>query len=294
MQRLLTALRPGGAPALQRLKLFGCALHEAALAQCSALEPVTHLGLLRCEAAAGSDWEAVMAAVLREAPQLSSLRVDESFDGRLPSCLMARTGLRLLSLNENGLETLPAGPYLASLQRLSFWEWECVTLPPALTTATALTCLELKQDECRTTPPVSADSLAAVVPQLPPLPRLQLVHCGLEALPIESLAGLSAVRWLDLSANDLRSLPDALSQATSLRRLNLGWNKQLAPSAQQLGALLSRLTLLEDLRLPWVGLEELSENFPTGKRCGACLHNVSAGPVAEGSAGMVSLCNQQE
>lgn len=286
MQRLLAALRPGGMPAVERLELYSCALDEPALAHCSALAAVTHLGLQHCEAAAGSDWEAVMAA-LRQATLLASLYVWGSLDGELPECLAAHTSLHTLTLFQNDLMTLPPGPYLGSLQRLSLWVEGWSVLPPALTAATALTCLELRQEEQRTGPPLTADSVAVVIPKLQALQRLQLAFCGLKALPIEGWAGLSALQWLDLSANDLTSLPAALSQATSLRRLNLGWNNHLAPSAQQLGALLSRLPLLEELSLDEVGLEELPENLPTGKRCTACLHNVSAGPVADGSAGIV-------
>lgn len=174
---------------------------------------------------------------------------------------MANTGLRHLTLCENALEVLPAGPYLANLERLMPWIEALPQLPSALTAATGLTCLEVRDS----TAALSSAGMAAVLSRLPRLRRLQLVFCGLDALPPAGWHGIAALQYLHLGVNQLTSLPAALHQATSLLQLNLSGNMQLAPTAEQLGALLSRLPLLEGLDLTGLGLMELPSHMPPGK-----------------------------
>ena len=187
---LLSALTPGGVPALQRLSLFGCCFSPAVLVRCSALAAVTELHLDCCDAEDG-DWEAICQALLRQAPLLSSLLIEEhTLSGELPLALVAHTGLRSLALIDNYLKTLPAGPYLASLQQLSFDDESLLQpeLPPALAAATALTSLEVPRnlwpDDSR---PLSTDGMAAVLSQLPQLGCLKLA-LRLECSAIARLA----------------------------------------------------------------------------------------------------------
>ena len=262
---LLSALRPGGAPAVQELHLFRCAVWPAGLANCTALASVTHLWLADFDPAA-VDWDVMLPVLLRRAPLLSSLHVTCCFQ-ELPQCVTVRTGLRRLTLNANGMQTLPAGPYLAGLEHLSFTEDSLVSLPATLTACTALTSLELEQAMSSNAAALPVDNLAALLLRLPQLRRLQLACCGLQQLHFEGWTGISALSSLDLSLNGFATLPAALSLATSLRQLSLSGNTRMGPTAQQLRTLLSRLPLLEQLDVSGCGLTELPERFPPGKLC---------------------------
>lgn len=262
MAALLTRLRPGGAPAIHELPLSSFTVSPAGVADCATLAAVTHLEA--CEAAA-DDWDAALGALLRQAPLLSSLRVQRCFPGGLPQCLVECTGLRSLTTAGNGLQALPAGPYLASLEQLCLAEDSVVVLPAALTAATALTSLEVQHEIFTGAAPLAADSLAPVLRRLSRLRQLQLTSCGLPALPVDDWVGVSALQSLSLRDNAFTCLPAALSQAASLTQLDLSRNQYLAATAQQLGALLSRLPLLEQLNLHNTGLTELPEHFPPGK-----------------------------
>ena len=231
---------------------------------CPPLRSLTKLQFSNCEAAAG-DWEAVLGAVLSQAPLLSSLLVKHCLHGALPQCLIAHTGLQELTLWENDLATLPAGPYLASLQQLDCLDDSLLQLPAALAAATALTCLEVQREPLNFCPPFEATSLDGVLSHLTRLRQLRLAHCGYQNLALEGWPGIAALQALDLSGNSLTALPAALHQATALRKLNLRINTSLAPTAQQLGALLSRLPLLEELDLAATGLTELPPSFLPGK-----------------------------
>ncbi|PRW61525.1 phospho phosphatase [Chlorella sorokiniana] len=259
---LLSGLRPGGVPAIERLRLRHCVLEAATLWHCSMLTALTRLDIADCGAAAGG-WDAVMVALLSQAPLLSSLQVESCFADALPGSLITHTGLRQLSLSD--VETLPAGPYVASLQQLSLLDARLQQLPPALTAATALTCLEVQRVHYSATP-FSTAGMAALLSRLPQLRALQLAHCGLQQLPVQGWPGWSVLQSLDLRSNSLTSLPAELHQATALHHLNLSGNCQLRPTAEQLGALLSHLPLLQGLELSRVGLTELPDQLPPGLR----------------------------
>lgn len=263
--QLLRALRPGGVPALRSLELLQCSVSAADLEGCIELAAVTWLSMCGCRAQGG--WEATLAALLRRTPLLSSLTAGECFESLLPLCLVERSGLRQLRLLHNGLSVLPGGPYLASLQHLAAAD-SLIAHLPALAAATSLTSLEV-HGRANGGAPLSQD-LAAGIPQLPRLQHLQLTGCNLEHLPLEGLAGLSALQLLDLSWNSFTTLPAAVSQAVSLRHLSLTHNQKLAPTARQLGTLLPRLPLLQQLDLAAVGLTDLPTRLPSGELCRRC------------------------
>ena len=262
LRQLLSALRPGAVHALRGLELAECFIDAAELEGCTELAAVMDLDLHNCPANDG--WEAALPALLRQAPLLSSLTFGDCFHGALPRRLVDHSGLRRLALRYNHLEALPAGPYLASLEQLDLREPSLVQLPP-LETATALTSLQLSRHSSLHTPPLSESHLAAGVSPLTRLQYIVLTGCKLKQLPLEGWAGMSALQRLDLSDNAFAALPAALHQATALRWLSLSRNQQLRPVSQQLGALLSHLPLLEELRLERTGLVELPEQLPTGK-----------------------------
>ena len=268
MPQLLSTLHPGGVPVVERLQLCGCTLDSAAPPLCGALASLTQLQLYGCEAAAGG-WDAALGALLRHSPLLSSLHLGDSLDGALPPSLLAHTRLTELRLSHNSLQELPAGPYLSNLKQLSLEEDAIPQLPQVLMAAKGLTALMVERSVWvlnGAPAPLSTDGMAALLSQLPHLQRLQLSGCGLQQLPLDDWAGISALRSLNLTSNSLSYLPGALHQAASLRQLKLNNNPQLAPTAQQLGPLLSCLPLLEELELSHCGLKELPAQFPTGKQ----------------------------
>lgn len=284
---LLSTLIPSGRPALRALRLYRCVLDAAVLQRCTMLAALIHLQINRCHTAAGG-WEATIAALFSQAPLLRSLHIDSCFQGTLPLCLIAHEGLMQLSLVDNRLQELPAGPYLASLQHLSL-RASLHQLPSVLTAATALTCLEVQCEHLSRAPPALAtEAMVAVLSCLPQLRSLQLAHCGLQQLPVQGWAGLSALRSLDLSSNSFTSLPAELHQATALRQLNLSRNRSMRPTAQQLGALLSCLPGLEELRLAGLQLTELPDHLPPGKlficialHCAMHTFNLSSGTARQ-------------
>ena len=206
-----------------------------------------------------------------QAPLLRSLRFVACFDSELPKSVVGLSGLQRLALEFNGMETMPAGPYLAGLQWLSLREGFLPQLPAALAAATALTGLQVQSLAASLpTAEVDVDGVAAVLTQLACLQTLQLANCKLVQLPAAALAAMSALHCLDLSNNAFAALPEGLSQASALRQLNLSGNMQLAPTAEQLGALLGHLPLLEELDLSGCGLMELPAHLPPGERRLAC------------------------
>lgn len=251
------------ATALQNLRLSDCLISAAAVACCTPLAAVSQLQLHRCEALA-DDWEAALAALLCQMPLLSCLNVSECFRGELPSSLIAHSGLSQLELSRNGLSELPSGPYLASLQQLCLVE-DLQRLPAALTAATALTSLEVRHRPHWPGAPLLPAGMGAVFAALPQLRQLLLHSCQLQSLPDDCWHGMAALTTLAVPFNCLTSLPAGLSHLTSLRQLDLMHNPQLAPTAEQLGALLAQLPLLELLELESVGLAQLPDNFPSGR-----------------------------
>lgn len=259
---LLSVLHPGSVPVVERLSLIQCSIGAGVLGHCSALAAVTHLQLQVCDATAGN-WEAALAAVFEQAPLLSGLNLYGILPCQLPQSVVNHSGLRQLALMWFGNEvSLPEGAYLASLEQLWLTYGAPSQLPPALAAATALTSLVLRGTQA----PLSTDGMAALLSQLPLLRRLQLTNCSLKQLPLDGWAGMTAMQHLDLSENRLTSLPAMLYETPSLLQLDLSDNRQLARTAEQLGALLSSLPLLEVLDLSTTSLKTLPSQPPPGKK----------------------------
>lgn len=269
--RLLAGLACRGCSAvlcaIRDLQLFCCDLEATDPGNCTQLSAVTQLDCSYVSGGGSSD--AAVRALVGQAPLLRSLRLVACFDSELPESVVRLSGMQRLALELNGMDTLPAGAYLSGLQWLSLREGFLPQLPPALAAVTALTSL-LVQSLAASLPTaeVDADGVAAVLTQLACLQTLKLANCRLALLPAAALAGMSALQRLDLSDNDFAALPASLSQATALRQLNLSGNMHLAPAAEQLGAVLAHLPLLEGLDLSGCWLMELPACVLC---CAACL-----------------------
>ena len=122
LQAILEALLPlGGTAGGQPLHLLleGCSLDAAACSRsCPALAQLHGLSLIDLEAEQG-DIAGLLQALLRQAPRLRALTIDESAgEGQVPRCVVELQGLTSLSLEAMGLESLPRGAYLDC-------EWVC-------------------------------------------------------------------------------------------------------------------------------------------------------------------------
>lgn len=118
LQPLLEALLPlGGTVGGQPLHLLleGCFLDGAACSHsCPALAQLHGLTLIELEVVPGSV-AGLLPALLRQAPRLRSLALDESAgEGRVPPCVLALQGLTSLCLDGMSLQRLPEGAYLQS------------------------------------------------------------------------------------------------------------------------------------------------------------------------------------
>lgn len=159
---------------------------------------------------------------------------------RLPSALLALTGLRSLDLQHNCLRTLEELLSLQHLRRLSCLRLahnRVLALPSSVGVLRRLELLDLAHNELQSLPPALFT--------LHRLRRLYLAGNLLEVLPAE-VGALALLSELDLSGNRLESLPAELcTKCLELRNLNVSHNS-LGSLPPELGCL-SQLTRL-DLR----------------------------------------------
>lgn len=106
---LLPALLPPRAR-LARLTLHSAEVRAAELAGCAELASLRALEVLHCTS---PDLDAAVEALMTQAPRLTELRLEGCLAGSLPPCVVARRGLRRLSLAANKLQELPPGDYLS-------------------------------------------------------------------------------------------------------------------------------------------------------------------------------------
>lgn len=177
---------------------------------------------------------------LRRVVGLTELQLQGCQLERLPSALLALTGLRSLDLQHNCLRTLEELLSLQHLRRLSSLRLahnRVLALPSSVGVLRRLELLDLAHNELQSLPPALFT--------LHRLRRLYLAGNLLEVLPAE-VGALALLLELDLSGNRLESLPAELcTNCLELRNLNVSYNS-LGSLPPDLGSL-SQLSLL-DLR----------------------------------------------
>ncbi len=111
-QLLAAALPPGSASSLVACRFDRCMLNPGQLGGVASLAALRELSLQSCWGR-GQHVDAALAELLQQAPQVTSLRVDDCLSASVPACVQQRSGLRALSLSWSWrLRALPAGPYL--------------------------------------------------------------------------------------------------------------------------------------------------------------------------------------
>ncbi|XP_056128378.1 volume-regulated anion channel subunit LRRC8D [Rhinichthys klamathensis goyatoka] len=184
---------------------------------------------------------------LRRLTGLAEVQLNGCQLERLPSALLALTGLRILDLQHNSLRTLEELLGLQHLRRLSGLRLACnqvLALPATVGVLRSLELLDLAQNQLR--------NLPSALFTLRRLRRLLLAGNLLEVLPAE-VGALTLLSELDLSANRLERLPKELfGSCVELRSLNVANN-----SLGSLPAGLGGLTQLSRLDVRGNSLEEL-------------------------------------
>jgi internalin A len=153
-----------------------------------------------------------------------------------------------LNLNDLGLITLPPEiEQCTALTKLQLFNNQLTTLPPEIRQCTALTSLSLYSNQLTTLPPEIGQCTALTslhlfnnqLTTLPPeigqckaLKSLDLDNNQLTTLPPE-IGQCKALTSLDLDNNQLTTLPPEIGKCTKLTELNLGGN-QLATLPQEI------------------------------------------------------------
>ncbi|PRW58052.1 leucine-rich repeat-containing [Chlorella sorokiniana] len=98
----------------------------------------------------GHTFDAALAALLQHTPRLQSRSVVDCLEEEepFPDSLRTLAGPTFLSLSDNHLEDLPEGPCWAGLRQLDLSHNSFRELPWALSTATQLTSLSVRGDNC--------------------------------------------------------------------------------------------------------------------------------------------------
>uniref|UniRef100_A0A671PBX9 Volume-regulated anion channel subunit LRRC8D-like n=1 Tax=Sinocyclocheilus anshuiensis TaxID=1608454 RepID=A0A671PBX9_9TELE len=189
----------------------------------------------------------LVLAGLRRLNRLAEVQLQGCQLERLPSALLALTGLRSLDLQHNSLRTLEELLGLQHLRRLSCLRLahnRVLALPASVGVLRSLELLDLAHNQLQNLP------LALFT--LHKLRRLLLAGNLLEELPAE-IGALKLLSELDLSANRLERLPKELFEScVELRNLNFSNN-----SLGSLPAGFGGLTQLSRLDLRGNSLEEL-------------------------------------
>ena len=160
---------------------------------------------------------------------------DERLDS-LPKAMFKSSitsGLKVLDVSSNALDSLPSLAKLTSLTSLNVASNALTVLPDSIGALTALTRLD-----------VHNNTLGELPESLGNLTRLALAnfsHNGLPSLP-SSFGSLVALKELELNDNALDSLPPSIAALADLRLLDLS-NNALTQLPRQIGS----LTALKDL-----------------------------------------------
>jgi len=160
-------------PALRHLWLDRCQAIQ--VAGSAALPSLRYLNIWG--SGLGEDVVALPEAVLQRAPRLAKLSYVH-YTHPVPASKVqalahwnSAQGLTSLKLTDSGLDSLPPGPYLSSLQELSLSDCGLVNVPPSLAAATQLRTLDLRGN---TSLRISSADVNSVLRPLQQLTRLCL------------------------------------------------------------------------------------------------------------------------
>lgn len=226
LPQLLNALLPPVA-SLQRLKI--ATANCPAFIGCSQLRHLTALSVCVPNFRA-SDWQQSCNALLAQATGLSELAINGGTGfsklAAVPASLVRYGGLTRLDLSGLGLTTLAAGNYLAG----EAGEEERVPCPAQLALAEYCGLVLCQPPSCPIVRQCSSRCCRCCCSSACQTKyRLPACVCS------PCCAGLES---LDLCWNKLACLPDALSSATRLSRLELRGNQQLRLSLADIASLL--------------------------------------------------------
>ncbi|KAI2663576.1 Leucine-rich repeat-containing protein 40 [Labeo rohita] len=167
---------------------------------------------------------------------LSALVVLDNLIAQIPQDLGQLVNLDDLDLSNNHLMDIPES--LSNLQNLVKLNLSCnklKSLPPAISVMKNLRMLDCSRNQMESIPPVLAqmESLEQLylrhnklrfVPELPCCKTLKELHCGnnqIEILEADHLKHLSALSFLELRDNKVKSLPEEITLLQGLERLDL-------------------------------------------------------------------------
>ncbi|XP_041520803.1 leucine-rich repeat-containing protein 40 isoform X3 [Microtus oregoni] len=177
----------------------------------------------------------------------------------LPEGFEQLSSLEDLDLSSNRLAAVPAGfALLSSLLRLNLSSNQLKSLPAEISRMKRLKHLDCDSNLLETVPPDvgSMESLELlylrrnklrVLPEFPSSRQLKELHLGenqIEMLGAEHLQHLQAILVLDLRGNKLRSVPEELSLLQCLERLDLS-NNDISSLPCSLGNLHLKFLALE-------------------------------------------------
>ncbi|KAL4431170.1 hypothetical protein ABPG75_006426 [Micractinium tetrahymenae] len=179
---VLAALLPSSVTSLEALTISDARqLSEAAVGGCSQLASLRALRLDDC--AGDGSW---LGSLTSQAPGLTSLRLDGCGAASIPPEVVALRNLREMSCMENGLESIPAGPYLTGLERLELWMNGFASLPAAaLAAATACSQLGLGSNPLHASLQELTDIL---LDSMPALARVDLGDTQVDSCDLRQLS----------------------------------------------------------------------------------------------------------
>uniref|UniRef100_A0A673JL97 Leucine-rich repeat-containing protein 40 n=1 Tax=Sinocyclocheilus rhinocerous TaxID=307959 RepID=A0A673JL97_9TELE len=167
---------------------------------------------------------------------LRCLHLQQNLIEQIPQDLGQLVNLDDLDLSNNHLMDIPES--LVNLKNLVKLNLSCnklKSLPPAISQMKNLIMLDCSQNQLESIPPVLAqmESLEQLylrhnklrfLPELPCCKTLKELHCGnnqIEILEADHLKHLSALSFLELRDNKVKSLPEEITLLQGLERLDL-------------------------------------------------------------------------